>query len=209
MKKLKVIYLLLVFLFSGCATTKIVSIKNPEVSTFNFKKVLVYALTDNLILRKTAEDIFVEEFEKQNLKSVSALKLLGFQQRNENELEELLRKNDIDCCLLVILSKKYSSVYIPPTFQVESSVDNTIKDFPMIHQTIHQSGGYYISKPKLESTVILYSLFPVKEIWRSGCKSQQTTTTTGTITIRYSNKKLMHLLSKKIAQKLKEDLSIP
>ena len=201
MKELKIIYLLLVFLFSGCATTKIVSIKNPEVSTFNFKKVLVYALTDDLILRETAEDIFVEEFEKQNLKSVSALKLLGFQQRNENELKELLKKNDIDCCLLVILSKKYSSVYIPPTFQV----DNTIKEFP----TVRQREGYYTSLPKLESTAILYSLFPVKEIWRSGCKSQQTTTTTGTITIRYSDKRLIHSLSEKIVQKLKEDLSIP
>lgn len=118
MKSLSILFFASLFLFAGCASTNLESIKNEEVNFYDYKKVLVHCNTADISLRKKLETYTKNEFKKYGKPSECSIELFPpLKEYSESEINSTIEKNNFDSVLIfspISESSKYSGSTIIP-----------------------------------------------------------------------------------------------
>lgn len=122
-----------------------------------------------------------------------------FKEYNHNEIGEKLSEKEIDGILVVALEDYWTSQTYIPKFS------ETKGEFKVYGNALHydsytqESGGYYISKPRVKFEIRLYDVASGEVIWMA------TSVTTGNAFAKYGN--LVESLSMLVLEELaKEDI---
>jgi hypothetical protein len=158
--RLGIIVSLFVLTVSSCATTSISFLSNPEIRLSSFKKIMIYAPFKDISWRKSMENYFVEEFEKNGRIAVSSVEIISpLKTYTDEEFNALLNNAGIDAVMAITVLDAYTDqAYVPQTSTTSGSArvsGNTIYG----QSRTTTSGGYYVSKPRVKFEI---SLFQVK-----------------------------------------------
>lgn len=196
MKKLVLASVILVIL-SGCAITRITSIRDPEFASVSYQKILVVAPFYDIELRQNTEKAFQEEFSQRGINVLTAMQILPpTRNYSDAELEELLDRYEIDAILVVALADYWESkTYVPESSTTKGKVSvSPFGNSLYYNSATSKSGGYYISKPKVKFECRLFDVKTGKVSWMAS------TVTSGNAFARYTT--LVNSLATTTIQKL-------
>ncbi len=167
MKKITLILLLCIFALN-CASTSITSIKNSSLANKRYGRILVIAPFSDLQIQKAFEaelsklfySIKVDAFTGQEI--VPPIKIY-----NEQELNRILNKYEIDGIMVVSLTDYFTSeTYIPPSSKTSGSV-SIVGNYLYYNQNTQNYGGYNIKKPRMKFEIRLYDRQSGEVAWLS------------------------------------------
>lgn len=158
--------LLSAILITGCAWTKISSVKDPDFANVKFSKILVFAPFSDLEYRQTTEGKFQNALNQKGVIPVKSLDLFPpTREFSEYGIMNVLDKNGIEGILFVTLADYWTSqTYIPESSSTQGSAS-------LIGNTIYYSGrtqnygGYFISKPNIAFEMRLYDIQTGRMVW--------------------------------------------
>lgn len=194
----QLLLVLITFYLSGCAGTTLNTIKNPNLSQEEFRKLLVVAPFSDIGLRKQTENAFIAQFNLSDVNAISSLELIPpVKDYNEQELLNILEQNNIDGVLVVGLQDYWTSqVYIPESSSSKGSASLYGKS--LYYQSYTQKyGGYYISKPRVRFEIRLFDSKSGQVAWLA------TSFTRGDAFADYNT--LANSLAKEVVKKLREE----
>jgi len=113
------VVMLIIAVVIGCAPMQFVALKNPEVKTTTFNKVMVMTLLKNLNYLEPFEDEIVKMFNMSGIKAVSGLDY--FNPMKQYKFPEMKAKIDslgIQGVLFITVKKSNHQQYIPPSTTV-------------------------------------------------------------------------------------------
>jgi len=199
MRRLKQLLLMLIVIYlSGCASTILNTIKNPELSEVKFRKLLIVAPFSDIGLRKQTENSFVAEFNSSGVSAISSIELIPpLKDYNEQELLKILEQNNIDGVLVVALQDYWTSqAYIPKSSSSQGSA--SLYGNSLYYKSYTQEyGGYYISKPRVKFEIRLFDSKSGQVAWLA------TSFTRGNAFADYNT--LVKSLAKEVVKKLREE----
>ena len=167
MRKIFILFLFSI-LFIGCASTRITTIKNPNSDISLYKKILVFANTQNLEFAKNFENSMVKAFSDNNIEAVSSLEILPpLKQYNNNEIDKIFLKNNIDSILSVVVisaDKTNDFVYVPQRTQTHYRSQYINGQFISIPYTTTTGGYSYTISALNVSFEIVFSDVKTNEI---------------------------------------------
>ena len=128
-----------ILLVSACSSTRLVdSWKNPELVSFEPKKMLVVGITDNLTARKIFEEKLKNAFILRNIYAVESMAILndGFtgSKKSEEEIDKMVKK---------IADQGFDTVVITSVKGVDERVDYSTYYYPTIGYRWSRFGRYY------------------------------------------------------------------
>ncbi len=115
MKKLSLIFLLFL---ASCASTRIVSSRNPDYDIPQFKKILVIASSGDLSERLDAENIFAKELDRTELEGVPYLSIFSPEKHySAKEAKVILDRNGVDGTMVIIRTDEFNThQYLEPEY---------------------------------------------------------------------------------------------
>jgi hypothetical protein len=120
MSQVKVLFVAIVvaFVFSACAATKIVTEwSNPEYASPRFKKILVIGVSKRPSIRRTFEEEFVNKLKAAGVDAVpSYLYISEDGQVDEARLQEAVRKANADAVIITRLVRVEKKTEVSPGF---------------------------------------------------------------------------------------------
>ncbi len=128
-----------ILLLSSCASTSFVdSWKNPEITSFEPKKMLVIGMTDNLTARKIFEEKLKNAFVLRNINAVESTNVLDNSfttyKKSEEEIDEMMKK---------IAKEGFDTVVITSVKGVDERVNYQTEYYPNIGYRWSRFGRYY------------------------------------------------------------------
>jgi len=154
------------FFLSSCAWTTLNSIRNPKFITKKYKKILIVAPFSDLSLRQTTEGAFNAQLGLAGVTAIPSVQVFPpLKPYSKEEIESVLRENNIDAVLVVALQNYWNSQsYIPKSSSTRGSA--TLYGNSLSYQTYTQEyGGYYISKPRVTFEIRLYDTKTGEIVW--------------------------------------------
>jgi hypothetical protein len=153
----KILIFFTVVIFTGCASTSVYTIHNPDINVIRYSKIVVFANFQDVSLRKTIEKNFVEQLETYNIFSCTTLELFPpLRQYTCKEVNDKLDSKKIDAVLIIDLADYYEDkVYVPQSNTTTSRTKitgNTLYG----NTTTTITGGYMVSKPRVKFVVNLF-----------------------------------------------------
>jgi hypothetical protein len=156
---LKTIITVTAVFLSACASTKMTAMKDPQVPSRLYESILVIAPFSDLESQKTVEGIFVTKLSRFGLRAIPSLQIIfpGRKYSNE-ELIKCILDSGADGVILVTLTDAYTEeVYLPRSSHSTGTV--TFQgNIGYYSGTTRQSGGYYISLPRVRFTIRLFDI---------------------------------------------------
>jgi len=149
--------LILAIFLSGCASTTLSTISNPELSQLKFGKILVVAPFSDIGLRKQTEDAFIMKFNLSGMNAISSIQRIPpVRDYNQKELLKILEQDKIDGILVVGLKDYWTSqTYVPKSSSSQGSA--SLYGNSLHYRSYTQEyGGYYISKPNVKFEIRLF-----------------------------------------------------
>ncbi|MCM8804825.1 MAG: hypothetical protein NC833_06190 [Candidatus Omnitrophica bacterium] len=170
MKYFKYFLFLTILCLSGCAITYLETIKNPEFSQIKkeYKNLLIVFPFSKIKTRKKVEQIFVKEFNRLlNIKAISGIEVFPpFKDYNQQEITEILIKNNIDSALILTFQscdtkEHYIPQFYSATFGSISQIGNSIyyKNFK------YGQSGYYTYENIVNFEISLFDRETDKIVW--------------------------------------------
>ena len=193
-----VLFLMLAIFLSGCASTTLSTISNPELSQIKFGKILVVAPFSDIGLRKQTEDAFIAKFNLSGMNAISSIQRIPpVKDYNEQELLKILEQDKIDGILVVGLKDYWTSQsYVPKSSSSRGSA--SLYGNSLHYQSYTQEyGGYYISKPNVKFEIRLFDSNSGQVAWLA------TSRTKGNAFADYNT--LANSLAKKVVKMLIEE----
>ena len=165
----KAIIMVSVFLsLMSCATTSLTSIKNQDYDNLEFKRLLIFASSQDLYFKKTAEAAFLEAFSAKGYTCFQSIELFPpLKQYTNEELNRIYQDNNIDALIVITIMDEYSEKeYVP-----QSSTTTTSKNIygnKIYGQSNTQTyGGYYIDKPRIKCSVEVFDIGNGVTVWKA------------------------------------------
>ena len=145
-----ILFLLINIIIISCASTKITAFKDPNYEDIKFKKILIIAPFNDLEYRQITENTFKKSFTRYKINSIESLFLFPPTRKfQENDIIEIISKNEIDAILIIAFSDYWTSEsYIPESSRKTGSA-SIIGNSIYYNERTAKSGGYYISKPRI------------------------------------------------------------
>ncbi|MBQ8678160.1 MAG: hypothetical protein IJ530_00170 [Treponema sp.] len=112
MKKIFHLILTIFFInvFFGCASTKIESVKNPEINFSDYKNVLIFGNTQDLTVRKLLENNISKELKKVMKKSSESIDIISpLKEWSETEIQNAIENNNFDLLLNISITSSSSN----------------------------------------------------------------------------------------------------
>lgn len=163
-------FFMILFLFS-CASTRMISFKDPDYQKAEFKRILVVANTNDLEDRQKLESKMVEEFFDNGVFALESYRLFPpTRDLSDEEKVELLLKNNIDAFISISVGESgVSEVYVPQTSSTTKtegnvSVYRNTAEYKEKSKTTYQ-GGYTLIKPWSAFETQLYDVSNGQKIW--------------------------------------------
>jgi hypothetical protein len=101
------LYLLAALVVSGCAPTKLTSVKDPLAKGTGYGNLLVLARINDLNDRTTVENIFTFQLQQLNIESMPSARLfVPVKTYSQKEINSMLLKNQIDGVLIITPTNK-------------------------------------------------------------------------------------------------------
>jgi hypothetical protein len=124
MKKQSILYLIIILIIEGCASSTQItgSWKNPQPPSKKINSILVTALTDKANSRQTIETDLVNLIQNRGMKGIKSMDVLppGFTTGKEPDRQLLLDKikgSNVDAILTVaLINKETESRYVPGNY---------------------------------------------------------------------------------------------
>jgi len=184
--------LLFIQFVTRCATTSLSSIMNSNYYNCRIERVMVVALFSDLGYRKTAEENFVKKLPCDAWCSVNIMP--PFKDYTSEEIEKILKFYHIDGILMITLEDFWTSeTYVPKSYEEEGSAYFS-GDYLKYKATTKESGGYYISKPRVKFDIRLHDAKSGEIIWMT------TSTTKGNAFANFGT--LINSLAASVAKEL-------
>lgn len=165
------ISLFLIFLFWGCASTRMTSFKDPDYQKAEFKRILIVANTSDLEDRQKLESKMVEAFSEVGVFALESFKLFPpTRELTDEDKVDLLLKNNIDSFVSISVGESgVSQVYIPQTSSTTKTTGNVniygnTASYRQKSKTTYQ-GGYNVNKPWAEFETKLYDVSNGQMAW--------------------------------------------
>jgi len=117
-----------IFFVMGCATTSVKSVwKDPEFHRRSLTKTVVIGVHKKATLRRTFEDLFVEEFKKRGIEAEVSYRLFPDDlQQSKEQMMQTLAAEGVDSVLVTrLVDKKTLETYVPgsATYMRQPTVD--------------------------------------------------------------------------------------
>lgn len=180
----RIVLLLIVslFLFSGCASTKLVSSwTQPGFGGPPLKHILVLAVSDHDMLRRLYEDAFVTKLQEAGADAVASYTLIKKFDNNEEKNKELIRaavaKTGVDGVLITTLAGvENEKHYVPGSTVYVSGRGSAYGAYGMYgyygysHGFIHQP-GYTVNNKTVKLHTAIFSVKTEEMLWAGGTQS--------------------------------------
>lgn len=160
-------------LLAACASTKVTSELNPEMSGRTYTNVLVYADIADLEYRKEIEQEFCDRITSKTSSAClqSAQVFFPGQPYTADDISKRIAELHVDGVLMLKASSGVSSSYVPPTTYTTGTATvygNTISG----QSTTQTFGGYNVNKPWANYQVSFWSVADNKVAWYGSGKSR-------------------------------------
>jgi hypothetical protein len=203
--------LLIIFLFVGCASTKMTSFKDPDYQKAEFKRILVVANTNDLEVRQTLESKMVEAFSDIGVFAMESFRLFPpTRELTDEEKVDLLLRNDIDAFISISVGESgVYEVYVPQTSSTtktkgEVNVYGNTARYKEESTTTYQ-GGYTLNKPWAVFETKLYDVSNGKMAWiASSFTGGNAYANRNTVINSYCRKTVDQLLEDNLINKVKQ-----
>lgn len=128
-----------ILLLSACSSTRFVdSWKNPGITSFEPKKMLVVGMTDNLTARKIFEEKLKNAFVLRNIYAVESTDIIDGTftnaKKSEQEIDEMIKK---------IAAQGFDTVMITSIKGIDERVNYQTEYYPTIGYRWSRFGRYY------------------------------------------------------------------
>ncbi|HPR65236.1 MAG TPA: hypothetical protein PK014_13580 [Thermoanaerobaculia bacterium] len=146
-----IIGLLGILLTISCASTDISSIKNPEIKSKKYSKIIIFCPFSDIESRRASESVFIEQLAYSQVKGVSSMVILPpLREYSVDEVEQRIKETKADGILMLNLIDSFSEErFVEPT-----STTTLVRGKSVTFKTT-QTGGYYISLPRLKYEIKL------------------------------------------------------
>ena len=164
-------------LVSGCSSTELVEHwKNPDIESYNPKKILLIGMTSNLKARKQFEDYLQTQYANRGVESVTSLNFFGTSFSEERKTGEDLKNIEN-----MLLSEGFDTVLFTKVLGVEDVIaykenydgyDETFKKFKedyLKYQDAYYNPDYYNEYTVYHVETSMYCICPENErelIWK-------------------------------------------
>lgn len=174
MKKLfSIALLLLPLLLINCATTKILSVRHPDVDASPYKTVMVGLVGHNLQERAQYENYLINKLQRASKTDFVASHAIfnPLKEYKPEETKMVLEDNKIEAILLGAKGKldNYSSVFYMPTFDTTTSTTSGYVDGKYVSLSTDSATQGTQAIPysiySLEYEVVLWDLKTKKRVW--------------------------------------------
>lgn len=212
------VFLPLLLFLIHCATTDIRAIRNQEIPDIKLRRLLVIAPFKDIGIRQDTEGSFsvslksylrkfkiygragYDRYKPVDVVFLRSIDILPpFKMYNDSDVAEKLREQKIEGILAVALEDYWTAqTYVPRSS--ETTGEFKIYGGSLQYESYtKESGGYYISKPRVKFEIRLYDVASGEILWMA------TSATKGNAFANYDN--LIESLSMKILEELvKEDI---
>ncbi|HEY9221543.1 MAG TPA: hypothetical protein VIO43_08215 [Lutibacter sp.] len=149
-----------ILLFSACSSTRFVdSWKNPGITSFEPKKMLVMGMTDNLTARKIFEEKLKNAFVLRNIYAVESTDVIDGTftnaKKSEQEIDEMTKK---------IAAQGFDTVVITSLKGVDERVNYHTEYYPAIGYRWSRFGRYYYWYQDIYYTPQYYDSYKVYNV---------------------------------------------
>lgn len=165
----KAIYILFgLLLITGCARafTDITAVRDPAFKDAIYKHIVIVVPFADLDFKATAEKALQNALKNRGIKALISLEVFP-PTRNiaSDEVGGILRQNGIDGMLVIALSDYWEQqVYIPQTSSTTGNV-SSIGNSIYFNSATSQSGGFYLSKPRIKFECKLFDVKTGQVAW--------------------------------------------
>ncbi len=172
-----IIVALLLILFSGCATTKLVQswsdsdYQGEALNTF----VVIGVMKDDL-QRRIYEDQFVNRIKNDQISAIPAYSLIetNKDQYTKDELKEAVREAGVDAAIIArLVDIKEKKRYVPPTYEYEPMYGYYRGFYPYygMSRRYVATPGYYATDTIVELETVVFATSTEKMVWAGSTKS--------------------------------------
>jgi hypothetical protein len=183
--KSSILCLVLIMMLS-CSTSKITSSwKQPNITTTDFKKIMVVAITnpDEMNLQKQMEKHLVGDIKAFGYNAVSSFEQFGpmaFKNMKEEEMLSKIKNSGADAVVTIVLLNKQKERYYRPEEIMQTPFANEYGKLNGYYNNIQNrvvSKGYYITSTSYFWESNFYDLFSNKLIFAAHTKSFEANST--------------------------------
>lgn len=158
----RILVFFVVIAIAGCASTNMISFKDPAFQNATFSRILVIANSSDLQWRQKLESRMVEAFKDAGVDAMQSIFLFPpTRNLSIDEKVDLLVKNNIDAYLSINVGESgVQSVYVPP-------IGKTVVEGNQVYQDPNKivGGNYTISKPWAEFQTSLHEASSGSTAW--------------------------------------------
>ena len=182
MKKLGIILILTAFTFQGCMSTKFIATwKDPEYTGKEYKKLLVWALSDNVAARSTVEDEVTYFMNLKGVNAISGADILPYDRTTIPKDQKVVKQKLLDAGYSAVLTiglidvkeeTRYvqgTGYYNPMSFGYYGSFYGY---YPHMYGSVYQP-GYYSSNTVVYLETNLWDVETGKLVWSAQSKSNE------------------------------------
>lgn len=149
-----------ILLLSACSSTRFVdSWKNPGITSFEPKKMLVVGMTDNLTARKIFEEKLKNAFVLRNIYAVESTDIIDGTftnaKKSEQEIDEMIRK---------VANHGFDTVVITSIKGVDERINYHTEYYPTIGYRWSRFGRYYYWYQDIYYTPRYYDYYKVYNV---------------------------------------------
>jgi hypothetical protein len=192
----------MLFITTRCATTKLSSIKNPDVQGIKLHKIMIVAPFSDIGTRRNTEEAFVKNlnakcyyYKKIDSYGVCSIDIIPpFKEYSYFEVEKKMLDAEVDGILVVALEDYWTSQAYVPKSSEESGEFKFYGNSLSYKSYTKEHGGYYISKPRVKFDIRLFAVDSGEIIWMG------TSVTKGNAFANYGT--LLESLSKSVVDDL-------
>jgi hypothetical protein len=141
--------LALLLLFSACATTAMVSVRDLDFKTTSYRSILVISTFSDLMFKKNIE-YWLGYYLQKKVEVFTGIDLLPpTRTYSEDEINEKLRTNGIEAILIASLKDFWESEYYVPQSRISSGSASVVGNVITYSNRETTVGGYAVSKPRV------------------------------------------------------------
>jgi ribosomal protein L19E len=196
------VFLIAVFLMTGCATANLTSYKDPILEQSSYNKILVWCVLPGMELKKSAETKIAEQLKQQGVITIVGEDFIpptkGIFDRES--LEKIYTER-IDAMLAVVPQQGNSSVYTTP---VQTTSYPAYNAYGNVYSQSYSTGGQSYSFSNRNFVVDLFDFRKNKIAWRATAKGSFVAPAELALFIDDLDS-IMGALSTKVVEKLIED----
>lgn len=164
------ISILVAFVLIGCASTKLTSFVDPDFTNTTYKEILIFYPSSDLDEKKEVEEIYKESFAEYGITTLSSIELFPpTRNLTVDNMIEIMKEKEIDAVLFVEFTDAWTDeTYIPETQTTTKKGNVNVFGNTATYKeksTTYTSGGYNISKPRVQFVTRLVDIEKDQVAW--------------------------------------------